>query len=58
MGNFVLLDAKLILDDNALFRHPELENLKDITEENPLEFEASQNEMNYVKLEGIYRMYG
>ena len=51
-GNFVLLDAKLILDDNALFRHPELENLKDITEENPLEFEASQNEMNYVKLEG------
>ena len=51
-GNFVLLDAKLILDDNALFRHPELENLKDITEENPLEFEASQNDMNYVKLDG------
>ena len=51
-GNFVLLDAKLILDDNALFRHPELENLKDITEENSLEFEASQNEMNYVKLDG------
>jgi len=51
-GNFVLLDAKLILDDNALFRHPELEKLKDITEENPLEYEASQNNMNYVKLEG------
>ena len=51
-GNFVLLDAKLILDDNALFRHPELKNLKDITEENPLEFEASQNDMNYVKLDG------
>ena len=51
-GNFVLLDAKLILDDNALFRHPELENLKDITEENSLEFEASQNDMNYVKLDG------
>ena len=36
-GNFVLLDAKLILDDNALFRHPELEKLKDLTEENPLD---------------------
>ena len=51
-GNFVLLDAKLILDDNALFRHPELEELKDITEENPLEHEASENNMNYVKLDG------
>ena len=51
-GHFVLLDAKLILDDNALFRHPELEKLKDITEENPLEYEASQNDMNYVKLDG------
>ena len=47
-----MLDAKLILDDNALFRHPELEKLKDITEENPLEYEASQNNMNYVKLDG------
>ena len=51
-GNFVLLDAKVILDDNALFRHPELKNLKDISEENPLEYEASQNDMNYVKLDG------
>ncbi len=51
-GNFILLDAKVILDDNALFRHPELENLKDISEENPLEHEASQNDMNYVKLDG------
>ena len=51
-GNFVLLDAKVILDDNAIFRHPELENLKDISEENPLEYEASQNDMNYVKLDG------
>ena len=42
----------MILDDNALFRHPELENLKDISEENPLEYEASQNDMNYVKLDG------
>ena len=52
VGDFVLLDAKLSLDDNALFRHPELESLKDITEENPLELEAAQNNMNYVKLDG------
>ena len=52
-GRFILLDTKLSLDDNALFRHPELEVLKDITEENPLELEASNNDMNYVKLGGI-----
>ena len=51
-GKFILLDAKMSLDDNALFRHPELLNLQDITEEDPLEFEASQNDMNYVKLDG------
>ena len=51
-GNFVLLDAKITLDDNALFRHPELEKLKDLSEEDPLELEATQSEMNYVKLEG------
>jgi len=52
-GQFVLLDTKLSLDDNALFKHPELENLKDVTEENPLEVEASNNNMNYVKLDGV-----
>jgi succinyl-CoA synthetase beta subunit len=51
-GNFFLLDAKISLDDNALFRHKELENLKDFTEEDPLELEAAQNDMNYVKLDG------
>ena len=51
-GNFVLLDAKISLDDNALFRHPELFELKDLTEEDPLELQAAQNDMNYVKLEG------
>jgi len=51
-GNFVLLDAKISLDDNAIFRHPELENLKDLTEEDPLELEAALSGMNYVKLEG------
>ena len=52
-GQFVLLDTKLSLDDNALFKHPELENLKDVTEENPLEVEASNNNMIYVKLDGV-----
>ena len=51
-GNFVLLDAKISLDDNALFRHEELEGLKDLTEEEPLELEAAKNDMNYVKLDG------
>ena len=51
-GHFILLDAKISLDDNALFRHKELENLKDLTEEDPLELEASKNDMNYVKLGG------
>jgi len=51
-GNFVLLDAKINLDDNALFRHPEFESLKDFTEEDPLELEAAENSMNYVKLNG------
>ncbi len=51
-GSFILLDAKISLDDNALFRHPELRELQDITEEDPLELEATNNNMNYVKLEG------
>ena len=51
-SGFVLLDAKVSIDDNALFRHPDLEDLKDLTEEDPLELEAAQNDMNYVKLEG------
>lgn len=51
-GHFILLDAKISLDDNALFRHEELENLKDLSEEDPLELEATQNDMNYVKLDG------
>ena len=51
-GNFLLLDAKISLDDNAIFRHPELEKLKDLTEEDPLELEAAVNGMNYVRLDG------
>ena len=49
---FVLLDSKITIDDNSLFRQPILEKLRDISEENPLELQAYKNNMNYVKLEG------
>jgi len=51
-GRFVILDAKISLDDNALFRHPDLVELKDLTEEDPLELQAAEHDMNYVKLDG------
>ena len=51
-GGFVVLDAKINLDDNALFRHPQLADLKDLTEEDPLELQAAEHDMNYVKLDG------
>ncbi len=46
------LDAKIRLDDNALFRHPELKLLRDLNEESPLEVEASRHNLNYIKLDG------
>ena len=51
-GQLVLLDAKISLDDNALFRHPDLLTLKDLSEENEMELEAAQHDMNYIKLDG------
>lgn len=51
-GKIVVLDAKMNFDDNALFRHPEIESLRDITEEDPLEVEASKYDLNYIRLEG------
>lgn len=48
----VALDAKLIIDDNALFRQPELAALRDEKEEDPTEVEASRYHLNYIKLEG------
>jgi succinyl-CoA synthetase beta subunit len=48
----VALDAKLNFDDNALFRHPELGQLRDLDEEDPAEVEASKNDLNYIQLEG------
>ncbi len=46
------VDAKVNLDDNALFRHQELADMRDITEEDPLEVEAGESGLNYVKLDG------
>lgn len=51
-GRVVALDAKINLDDNALFRHKELLDLRDLNEEDPLEVEASKFSLNYIKLEG------
>ncbi len=46
------LDAKINLDDNALYRHKEYEALRDLNEEDPLEIEASKSNLNYIKLDG------
>jgi succinyl-CoA synthetase beta subunit len=51
-GRLVALDAKINLDDNALFRHPDLAALRDLHEEEPLEVEASRHGLNYIKLDG------
>jgi succinyl-CoA synthetase beta subunit len=51
-GRLFALDAKINFDDNALFRHSDLRDLRDITEEDPLEVEASKYSLNYIKLDG------
>jgi succinyl-CoA synthetase beta subunit len=51
-GRVFALDAKFGFDDNALFRHKDLKELRDITEEDPLEVEASKYNLNYIKLDG------
>ncbi|MEJ5285980.1 MAG: Succinyl-CoA ligase [ADP-forming] beta chain [Candidatus Kapaibacterium sp.] len=51
-GKMIALDAKINFDDNALFRHPEYAELRDIAEEDPLEVEASKYDLNYIKLDG------
>ncbi len=51
-GRVVALDAKVNFDDNALFRHKDILELRDITEEDPLEVEASKYGLNYIKLDG------
>ena len=51
-GRILALDAKVSFDDNALYRHPELVDLRDLTEEDPQEVEASKFGLNYIKLDG------
>ena len=51
-GEIMALDAKMNFDDNALFRHKDVLDLRDETEEDPLELEASKHSLNYVKLNG------
>ena len=51
-GRLFALDAKITFDDNALFRHADLREFRDVTEEDPLEVEASKYSLNYIKLDG------
>ncbi len=51
-GEVVALDAKVSFDDSALFRHPELEKLRDEAEEDPKELEAAKHDLNYIALDG------
>jgi len=51
-GDIIALDAKINLDENALYRHPEIAALRDEAEENPFEVEASKFNLNYIKLDG------
>jgi succinyl-CoA synthetase beta subunit len=51
-GELLVLDAKVGFDNNAEFRHPDLEQLRDLTEEDPMEIEASKYDLSYIKLDG------
>ena len=51
-GDIAAVDAKINLDDNALFRHPDLEEMRDLHEEDPTEVEAGEHGLSYIKLDG------
>ena len=51
-GRLIAVDVKMGFDDNALFRHPEVDALRDVDEHDPSELEAARYELNYVKLDG------
>src|SRR5947209_12765720 len=51
-GDLLALDAKMNFDDSALSRHPELKDLRDLEEEDPLEIDASRHNLNYIRLDG------
>ena len=48
----IALDGKVSFDDNALFRHADVQQMRDLNEEDPLEIEAAENNLNYIKLDG------
>ncbi len=51
-GDLLILDAKINADENALFRHPELEAMRDLSQEDPIEAQASKHNLNYVTMDG------
>ena len=51
-GRVIALDSKITIDDNALFRHKDTLDLRDLDEEDPAETEASENDLNYIRLDG------
>jgi len=51
-NRILAVDSKVILDDNALFRHPDLADMRDLNEEDPVEVEAGRHNLNFVKLDG------
>ena len=51
-GEVIALDAKMNFDDNALYRHPDIEGMRDPSEEEPAELEAAEAELNYIRLDG------
>ncbi|MFP6727492.1 MAG: ADP-forming succinate--CoA ligase subunit beta, partial [Alphaproteobacteria bacterium] len=51
-GEVIALDAKMNFDDNALYRHPDIEEMRDPSEEEPVELEAAKAELNYIRLDG------
>jgi succinyl-CoA synthetase beta subunit len=52
-GDLLVLDAKVNFDSNALYRHPDVQELRDLEEEDPTEVEASHYDLNYIKLDGV-----
>jgi succinyl-CoA synthetase beta subunit len=51
-NRILAVDSKIVLDDNALFRHPDLAEMRDVSEEDPVEVEAGKSNLNFVKLDG------
>lgn len=51
-SRILAVDCKFVIDDNALFRHPDFAGMRDLSEEDPAEVEASENKLNFIKLDG------